>query len=233
MSTRIEPPATRARTAWLVVGAVLTTATIVVGSATAGLWLARQSETRSHTYQLPTTPILLDLPGVDVVIMTGESGNLTVQRHLTWATAKPDVQESWDGQALRVRIDCPSLAIGPGCGVDYLVRVPPGLALEIRATSGDVRGTDLRPAELAIRTRSGDVDLRFTAAPRRLEVETGSGDVDLMLPGADAYHVQSDAEQSDVDVRQHPTAPHTITVHTDGGSLSIRPSGAGVGLGHA
>lgn len=224
MATRIEAPATRARTAWLVVGAVLTTATIVVGSATAGLWLARQSETRSHSYQLPTTPILLDLPAVDVTIVTGESGALTVQQQLTWATSKPEVEQSWDGHALRVSVECPSLPIGPSCGVDYLVRVPPGLAVEIRATSGDVRGTDLHPADLVIRTRTGDVDLRFTAAPRRLDVETGSGDVDLMVPAAVTYRVQSDAEQSDVDVPQDPTAPHTITVHTDDGSLSIRPS---------
>jgi hypothetical protein len=224
MSTRIETPAARARRAWLVVGAVLTTVTIVVGSATAGLWLARQSETRSHTYQLPTTPILLDLAGVDVAIMPGDSGTLTVQQHLTWATSKPQVEQSWDGHALRVSVDCPSLPIGPSCGVDYLVRIPPGLAVEIRATSGDVRGTDLHAADLVIRTRTGDVDLRFTAAPRRLEAETGSGDVYLMVPAADTYRVQSDAEQSDVDVPQDPNAPHTITVHTDDGSLSISPS---------
>jgi hypothetical protein len=156
--------------------------------------------------------------------MPGESGTLTVQQHLTWVTSKPQVEQSWDGHALRVSLDCPSLPIGPSCGVDYLVRIPPGLAVEIRATSGDVRGTDLHAADLVIRTRTGDVDLRFTAAPRRLEVETGSGDVDLKVPAAYTYRVQSDAEQSDVDVPQDPTAPHTITVHTDDGSLSISPS---------
>jgi hypothetical protein len=233
----------RARAAWLVTGAIVTVVSILAGTGTVGLWLARQTDTQHHTYQLATSTVILDLVDVDAEVVAGDGAGLAVERRLTWATTKPVTDERWDGRALVVAADCPSLPIGPRCEVAYTLRVPPGADLAIRmgsgdltirgiygglsvsASSADVRATGLGADDVTVHTRSGDVDLSFTEPPRRLDIVTGAGDVELTVPPSTRYRVDTDADQPSVAVPQDPEAAHVITVHTDGGSLHIRPSG--------
>jgi hypothetical protein len=195
MSTR-----DRGQTGWLVAGLALTTVTVIAGALTVGLWLARQTETQHHTYQHPGSRIDLDLPDLDVHLTPGATGELAVERHLTWSYRKPTIGESWNGQTLRATADCPLNVIGPGCHVDYAVRVPPGTTVHIdtgagditigevdgeltlSTVSGDVRGTGLRCGQATVESRSGDVDLRFDQPPQRIQVTTGSGDISVRLP---------------------------------------------------
>jgi Putative adhesin len=214
----------RARVAWLATGALVTVVTILAGAATVGLWLARQTETRHLTYELDATQVGLDLPGIDVAVVAGEPGLLTVERRLVWATTKPVTRERWDGQTLAVDADCPSLPIGPRCDVVYTLWVPPRGDLAIRTGSGDLRATGLGAAAVTVHTGSGDVELHFVEAPRRLDIETGSGDVEVAVPPSTQYRVDSDADQPSVAVPQDSGATHVITVHTGSGSLRVRPS---------
>jgi Putative adhesin len=210
------------RVSWLATGALVTVVTILAGAATAGLWLARQTETQHRTYDLDTTQIGLDLPGVDVAVVAGQPGLLRVERRLAWATSKPVTREHWDGHALAVDAECSSLPIGPRCDVIYTLWVPPRADLAIRTGSGDLRATGLGAAVLSVHTGSGDVELHFVEPPRRLDIETGSGDVEVTVPSSAQYRVDSDADQPSVTVPQDPQATHVITVHTGSGSLRVR-----------
>jgi hypothetical protein len=232
----------RAPTAWLVAGAILTTATIVVGAVTVGLWLARQSETQRDAHDLSAASISLDLPGIDATVATGDAATLTIERRLTWSVSRPTIEERWDGQTLQVIADCPSIPIGPGCDVDYTLYVPPGVAVQLRTTSGDlvihgtdgalqlstssgdVRATDLRSTEVVVSARSGDVDLGFTGAPQQLDIDTTSGDIDIAVPATSSYRLQVDADQTTLDIPQDLDAGRTIMVNSTTGSLHIRGS---------
>jgi hypothetical protein len=217
----------QARVVWRVIGAVVTVATILCGAATTGLWLARQTETRRHTYEPTGTSIAFDLPGIDVTVVTGEPGVLTVERRLTWVTTRPVVEEQWDGRALAVAADCRSLLIGPRCDVVYTLEVPPHADLVIGTGAGDLRVTGLVVRNLTIHTGLGDVRIDLAEPPERLEVETGSGDIEIAVPPSTQYLVDTDAEDPSIAVPQAPRATHVITVHTASGGLHVRPRDGG------
>lgn len=194
------PTRDRGQTGWLVAGLALTTVTVIAGAVTVGLWLAQQSETQHHTYQRPGSRIDLDLPDIDVHLTSGASGELVVERHLRWGYRKPAIEESWDGQTLRAAAGCTLNVIGPGCNVDYAVRVPPGTSVHIdtgsgditisevdgdltlSTVSGDIRGTGLHCRQATVESANGDVDLRFNQPPHRVQVTTRSGDISVHLP---------------------------------------------------
>lgn len=228
------------RVAWLAAGALLTVVAVTVGPATVGLWLARQTEAQQETHELAEGELTVEFRGVDIQVEPGTVGEVTVEHTLTWSSAKPRLNERWDGQTLRIMAECGPVFIGPPCDADYTLRVSPDTQLTIRGesgdlviddfsgqlsaqvTAGDVTVNGLRSAEAHLQTTSGDIRARFSQPPARVEAATTTGDIDLTVPPGTAYRMQITATEQRVDVPHDAGASRTIIVRSDRGSVRIR-----------
>lgn len=132
-----------------------------------------------------------DDDAIVVEILPGDGGD-------TWAADD-------DGDTLHLEAQCSDGAVG--CGVGFIITVPPATTLDLRAengevaakgaltgdlhlqtTSGDVVGVDLGPVALDVLT-NGQADVSFADTPRDVSLDGGAGDLNLAVP-AGSYDVQ-------------------------------------------
>ncbi|NJP96375.1 DUF4097 domain-containing protein [Nonomuraea sp. FMUSA5-5] len=231
-----------ARPLWLAAGAVVLAFTVLACTVTVLSWLGRQSETQHQEYRRPAR-LQIDVTGTEVVLQAYESGAVEVERHLTWASGKPAPRERWEGDTLRLSIDCPPALNLPGCSAVYRVWLPADLPVTVRTVSGavrlanlrgpvsvetdsgDVRGEGLGGGQVSARAGSGDVRLGFSGVPSRVAARTSSGDIALTLP-RHAYNVRADSVEGmeTVAVGQDPSSPATIEARTDTADITIGDS---------
>jgi hypothetical protein len=105
------------------------------------------------------------------------------------------------------------------------VRVDGALdVLHVEAGSGDVEGYDLVGLDLAVKTGSGDIDLRVSEPTERVSVRAGSGDVALAVP-AGGYRLVVETGSGDRSVKgidNDAAASASIDVDTGSGDVRIR-----------
>jgi hypothetical protein len=131
----------------------------------------------------------------------------------------------------------------PECGVHYALSVPPGVAVKVRSTVGDVTATDVvSTSSVQLSTRGGDVTATGVSAPsirlstdvgnlratvtrpaRSLDASSGAGDVNLTVPDTTyAVHAGSGiGHLSDHAVPDDPTSPRSIDAHSSLGDVTI------------
>jgi DUF4097 and DUF4098 domain-containing protein YvlB len=177
---------------------------------------------------------------VTEIAMQGGSGDVTVHTAaVTETTIKRVVQHHSDpgpsyrmeGTVLRIDTSC-----GPDCTVSYDIQAPAGVAVTGGLTSGDVRLTGIKSADVTV--TSGDIvvsgatggvkaasrsgDMTVTGAKGPVTVQAGSGDVravDLAGP------VDARTNSGDVDVRL--TARASVTAEASSGDVRVTvPAGA-------
>jgi hypothetical protein len=177
---------------------------------------------------------------VTEIAMQGGSGDVTVRTVAgTETTIKRVVQHSsdpgpsyrMDGTVLRIDTSC-----GPDCTVSYDIQAPAGVAVTGGLTSGDVRLTGVKSANVTL--TSGDIvvsgttagvtavsrsgDMTVTGAKGPVTLQAGSGDVravDLAGP------VNARTNSGDVDVML--TAPASVTAQASSGDVRVTvPAGA-------
>jgi DUF4097 and DUF4098 domain-containing protein YvlB len=128
--------------------------------------------------------------------------------------------------------------------VDYQVRVPASLAVEVHADAGTVtvtgltgdlrvtadagtvHGTDLASAHTTIRADAGTVTLRYRSTPSTVDAKADAGNIEIWVPRGQSYAVDATADAGDrtVGVPIDATAAHRITAHCDAGSVRIQPT---------
>jgi hypothetical protein len=114
-----------------------------------------------------TTTEVTSYTGIDTLVVDEASevtltsapagGRLLVRARVTEGLRSPDRDTDQDGGTLMLSSSCGFL-FGDNCNVDYEIAVPPGTAVRVDASSGDVRAEDLRstvPVELE--SSAGDV----------------------------------------------------------------------------
>ncbi|OPG05801.1 hypothetical protein [Microbispora sp. GKU 823] len=141
------------RTRWIAAGAALTVCAVVAmalaawseirvphasdfsfpGSYKSSVLDQRGTETRTVTYAVTTSRIIVDVRGrVDVRVAPGVPGRLSVKRETTWHGGPPSMSETWEsGKTLRVEVTC-SRDLGPvdaDCRTVYTVSAPPGVGV--------------------------------------------------------------------------------------------------------
>lgn len=229
-----------ARSLWLAVGGVVLVFTVLACMVSLLSWLGRQSETQRLEYRRPAL-LEIDVQSTEVVLQAYESGGVSVERHLTWASAKPAAHEQWRGDTLRLSMDCPAGPQLPGCSTAYHVWVPADLPVSVRTStgavrladlrgritvdtaSGDVRGSGLGAGDVSATGGTGDVALAFSAVPGRVAVRTSSGDITVTVPRGRAYNVRAEAAEgvATVAVGQDPGAPATIEARTETADITV------------
>ena len=184
------------------------------------------------------TALTIDPGAGDVTVRSGATaGTVEVIRRARGSlNDAPASRGTWDGTTLVIRPECPD-----GCGADYEIRLPNGVAVTAETGSGDIDlvGTlgivsveagsgdveaDATVDNLTTRTSSGDIQLRLRSAPTQLTATSGSGDVDVRLPSAQTYAVavETGSGDTEIDVPRQDTAGHRIQVRTGSGDISLR-----------
>jgi Putative adhesin len=249
---------------WWVVGSAFAVVVLAAGALTAAAWLARHVEIQDNTYEQGAPQITIDLEDGDVTLRPTDPGvtAVSVHRKLTWSWSKPKVSETWDGQGLHVKVDCPVVNFGPGCSVDYTIAVPSQVRVIARTSVGDVTVNGLHgdlslttstgdisvsdaTGQVSLRTSTGnisasglaaesvdahastgDVTLRFSAAPSSATVSTSTGDIMITVPSGEPYRVSATTSIGDVRVRvaQDPASSRSIDAHTSTGDIRIAPA---------
>ncbi len=184
----------------------------------------------------------------DTVIIDVDAGDITLRPSLAgvstrwraaWSWGKPTITEHWEGQALRLSAECPPIAFGPGCVVDFTVGLPAGVAVVARSDVGDVTADTLSgdltltsstgairvsdsSGVLVLRTEVGDITAVGLTSPA-VEAHTADGDVTVRFTARDAYRVLATASLGDasVAVRQDPTSARVVVASADVGDVVI------------
>ncbi|OXM70183.1 DUF4097 family beta strand repeat-containing protein [Amycolatopsis vastitatis] len=93
--------------------------------------------------------------------------------------------------------------------------------VQLRADSGSIKGTDVR-GPVDVTSSSGSVDFSLTQA-NDVKVKADSGSVEVEVPGG-PYRVlgNSDSGHRDINVPTDGSAPHTLDLTTESGSVTVR-----------
>jgi hypothetical protein len=230
---------TRPRRRIVVVAGLLLAAFAIIG---VGLWLwsmlANRTETVQSVAPAQTTRIQIDAGSGDVTVIASDDGTVSVQRRLTWSTARPELTETQDGAVLALGARCSGPSLLNRCYVSYSVRVPATVAIDVRTTSGDVVVRDVR-AGLKVRTDSGDVtagalvgaadvtggsgDVRidFAAAPPSVSASTSSGDLRIGVPAGTPYELKISGEEPSLGFASTTGAPNVIRARSGNGVITV------------
>jgi hypothetical protein len=198
--------------------------TLVAVSAVAALVLGASILTRDT--RVATSQV--DLGGVavltviatdaDVRIVEGEPDLLTLTASITSGLRKTDYQVGRRGDEIKIVSECQTW-LNPGCGVAATLKVPPGIPLIIRTTTGDIRAnsisegvltvsattgniraTGLGVDEFSAETTGGSIGADFSTQPFAFKATTSSGDVRALIPSGDrTYDVMTETISGSVD----------------------------------
>lgn len=180
--------------------------------------------------------------GSGSVDVTGTSGStVTVSQQASYSSTPPTASHVLSGTTLTVSYSCPAELL---CGMSYVVQVPRDVAVTVstsagsvtltslagtvsaRATAGLITAVDLRSGVASFNSNAGGIIATFTTVPRSLTASTNVGPITLTVPGSVAYlvTVHTVVGTSTVTVRRGGSSAHSISAHSDLGSISISPS---------
>ena len=155
-----------------------------------------------------------------LVVEPGRAGQVRIVQVLHWSSFEPRIEETWEGDALRIKVRC-RVEITLPCRASYRLSIPAQTPLTVKAAGGDVMVRDL--------TEKIDVDL----AGGNVHLENALGDIDVSSTAGDVWIV--DSQSKSVVVKS--TAgdaylgfvkpPTSVDARTTAGNLNIQvPRGA-------
>ena len=176
----------------------------------------------------------------DVNVLATDADHVTVRRTTHWVTSEPKPTKTVSGGVLRLADDCEAWTTFR-CETSYRIEVPRGLAVEVKADSGDVdvrgvtgavnlasdsgdvSGHALAGARLRATSDSGDVRLGLVSSPLSVEALSDSGDVDVDLPRGE-YALDTHTDSGDTTVRdivRYDRADHAVKARSDSGDVTV------------
>ena len=246
---RAQPPAGAAPVGpWIVVLRVVGTAVAVLLVAGTSLEVIsrffHQERTETAVYTQPLTAVAIRTTTGDIRVTTGAPGSpVVVRRVLQWSFGSAASVESVTGGRLDVAAHCAGGLGFANCSVDYEVTAPPGLALRLDSDTGDVdvagSTADLavsldtgsvtvrnaRSGRTDLSTSTGDIDIRFAAAPQDVRASSSTGSVLVQVPSdGTSYDVRTSTSTGDqnVAVPTSSTATRHIDARTSTGDIEVR-----------
>lgn len=203
------------------------------------------------TYTVPAssvTSVSVDTSGS--VTVTGVTGNgpVTVTEDVSYSTTPPVTSRKVTGGTLALGYSC-GASKQFVCAVSYTIRVPRGLAVRADSSGSSVTLTslsgpvsaqtstslltvsDLTSPTAVLKSGAGGINASFDSAPKSLQASTSAGPISVEVPGSARYQVDAHAVVgvTRVSVPRAAASPasaqeHTITAHSDLGSITISPS---------
>jgi hypothetical protein len=195
------------------------------------------------TYSITShvTAVTLDTAGSVTVTGTGGGGPVTVTEEPSYSKTAPATTRTVSGGTLTLGYTCESQLL---CSVDYVIKVPRGVAVHAESREGSVTltsvsgpvsartfaglitATGLTSPSAVLKSSAGGVNATFAAAPSSVQASTDAGSITITLPGSAAYKVNAHADVgvTSVTVRHSNSAADTISAHSDLGDITISPS---------
>ncbi|GAA0979105.1 DUF4097 family beta strand repeat-containing protein [Acrocarpospora macrocephala] len=214
-------------------GAVIGSALVLTGCGL-DLNFNRSQSVEKYDVTDKVTALAVDAGSGDVIVNESDRTGIQVTETLNYRGAQPTDGHEVSGDTLRLAYDCND------CSIDYRVEVPRGLnvrvdtgsgtitlrsltgPIDVSTGSGDIEANGLTSKTALADTGSGDVELRFNAAPDNTQVTSGSGEGVVYVPKG-TYHVtlQSGSGEHTVQVAQDPASPKKITIKTGSGDVKV------------
>jgi len=227
MKTTVETgtetaPETSAKkhTGWRAGGVLLTLLALIAGSLVSMDLMLASSKTTTDVYKRSLSSLSLDLDNASVEVEPGPPGRVRVIRVLDWSSFEPRIEETWEGDTLRIKVRCRVEITWP-CRVSYRVGVPAQTPLTVKANGGDVMVRSL--------TEKIDVDL----AGGNVQLENVLGDLNVTSTAGDVWIADSQSKSVAVKSTAGDTylgftdPPTNVDVRTTAGNLNIQvPMGA-------
>ncbi|MBB5871769.1 hypothetical protein F4553_005148 [Allocatelliglobosispora scoriae] len=207
---------------WRALGTAFTIVALLIGGLVAWSFVGRpdpQSEHQEQTYQHAITKIVFeDVDSGNVhVSASPATEEVAIDRYLKWSRSKPTYTERWDGDTLRIKLHCDDNRWwwGDDCSIDYAVKVPTDIAVEIDATSGDLDVLGTKGA-VKITATSGDVKIGDVTGPISVTLTSG----DLTTADLIATDFEADLTSGDL-LLDFAAAPHSLDARVTSGDVDI------------
>jgi Putative adhesin len=186
---------------------------ILSGVAFAGSEALHRDRTSVATVVSPVHRIVVNSDAGNVSISAGLTADVVIHRRDAWLVDRPDVTEHYHDGVLEIDTACGHLKAVLRCRSNLSIDAPPEVDVAIRTKSGDV---DLRGLEgrADIETDSGNISTH-RLEPVTVTATTDAGDVSLDLFGQPTRtQVKSDAGDVSVTV---PYGMYHVDATADGG----------------
>ncbi|PSL02127.1 putative adhesin [Haloactinopolyspora alba] len=209
------------RRVWLVTGAVLAAAALVIGVTGIVAALQRTStETRyaSQTYPRSAAHVQVDVDRGKVTIAGGDAGRVETQHARRWSGGEPSVDETWSGDTLRVDGRCPDSLlswIGQVCSVEYAAQVPRDAGADVGSTTGSIEVGQLG-GQLGLSATTGSITVEDVSGPLTARATTG----DITGSGLRSDRVDAEVSTGDVTLR-FAEPPERLTAAARTGDVTI------------
>ncbi|GAA3241530.1 DUF4097 family beta strand repeat-containing protein [Dactylosporangium siamense] len=199
-------------TAWRIVGAVASVAVLLVAGVVAWTFLA-PAHTGDRHFEHRGTPARVTVQTGDgtVTVLPGPDGQVTVDSHLAWSSLRgPTAAVTVQGGTLKVVGTCHGR-----CAVDFVLRVPAAMTVEVRTDGGDVRAADLTGV-VTLRSAAGDVTADNLGGTLSLTSDAGS----VHGSGLRCPTVQARVDSGDLNL-SFAAVPDTVTAAADAGDIDL------------
>ncbi|WP_030270660.1 DUF4097 family beta strand repeat-containing protein [Streptomyces sp. NRRL B-24484] len=159
----------RERRVWRAVAIIVLTLTVLAGAGMAWGAMAYRATTTSRTFLAPVAAVEINAAGAQVRVEAGAPDRVTVDQRADWALRQPSVDESLHEGTLRISVHCGTV-VGPldtdafGCGLLLDIRIPAGVPVRARGTSGGFTARGLS-GEIRVETTSGAIRLDAVSGP--------------------------------------------------------------------
>ena len=125
--------------------------------------------------------VIVDATSANISIVEGADDVVKLTARVTSGLRATDYRLGRRGDVIRVASGCQTW-LSPGCGVKVSLEVPRGLPVVVNTVSGNVKVTGLSVDELAVTTRSGNVEATFADQPFAFKATTDDGDISGTIP---------------------------------------------------
>ncbi|GAA3201332.1 hypothetical protein GCM10010486_84130 [Nonomuraea roseoviolacea subsp. carminata] len=221
-----------------IAGGLLASATLLSGCGLGAIAHPDNKDTVTYQVKDKVQKLQLRSGSGDVVVTESDAPYVSVTETLYWNNDKPRTGHKVAGDTLSLSYDC-QRSWG-SCGVDYKVEIPKGLQvdldagsgdmtlrsltgpLDLTADSGDIVGNGLGGKKVVAAAESGNINLRYAAAPDSVELSADSGDVALTVPDG-AYDVSTKVDSGDehISVKDDNSSPRKLSLTADSGDITV------------
>ncbi|WP_280669191.1 MULTISPECIES: DUF4097 family beta strand repeat-containing protein [unclassified Kitasatospora] len=195
----------------------MTAVVLLVPAAVVGwAWLGHTTRIDDVRLQHRVTALRLDVPDGSVVLRPGPVDQVHVHSTRSWTLRAPEVEQSWDGDTLSIRVTSPGPDLdGLAATVALEIEVPPQVSVDAQTRSASLDLAHLQ-GDLQLQTGSGAVTV--ADAQGRLRALSDSGAIQAGALASPMVDAQSHSGGVSLEFA---AAPRQVSASLGSGELAV------------